>query len=810
MPYADVIVPLAVEGMYTYLVPSSLESEVVEGTLVWVTFAGNKKYTALVYRLHEQVPAGITVKPIEGIADEMVKFSSLHLKFLAWISEYYMATPGEVMKAALPVAFRLESFTSISRTTQEIDYVGLSENERMILAFLKPGEYVSLKEVKKYVNIRSLLPLVKDLLARNYVCVKETVDEWFREKTERIVCWDRKFSEEELGEWFERLKRAPAQQNMFARWVETGKAELERSEFLRLTGQSSMALKGLCEKRILRVEERVCSRLSACEETGGYFCHLNEEQQQALLQIQCFFEQKNCVLLRGVTSSGKTEVYIHLIREYLARGKQVLYMLPEIALTIQIVRRLQKAFGNQVGIYHSGMSDAMRAELWKKQCSERPFRLILGVRSSIFLPFRELGLIIVDEEHDMSYKQKEPAPRYQGRDVAIMLAKMFGAHVLLGSATPSFESFQHALSGKYGYVQMDNRFGGVQMPEIQLVDVGEFRRKRLMQGSFSPSLVDEIRKVLQERKQVILFQNRRGYASYVQCDRCGEIPKCPHCDVSMTYYKQRHVLMCRYCGSMRPMVEQCTSCGNGHYRERVPGTERIEEEIHRLFPESRVARMDLDVMGSKARFRAVIEDFEEGKIDILVGTQMVTKGLDFEHVKLVGVMDADSMVNFPDFRAEERAFAMLMQVSGRCGRKGERGKVMIQTADMENRVYQWVMEGNFRTFFDLLEGERKLFMYPPFGRMIQIELRQKDAVQLRNAANLLASRLREHLGKRVCGPAVPEIGKIAGMYRLVLLLKLENGISYSGVKELLRKELIDLHREKQFGTIRIFCDVDPQ
>ena len=808
MRYADVIVPLAVEGMYTYTVPVSLESEVREGTLVLVSFAGNKRYTALVGRIHDQAPVGYQVKPIEDVIEKQVSFSALHLRFLLWLGGYYMATPGEVMKAALPVAFRLESFTSITRTTEEVDYAGLTTNEKILLRFLQPGEYVSLKEAEKYLKIKNGLPLVRNLLARNYIQIKETVDDLFREKKERIVTWAKEYTEEELGALLDRLKRAPAQYAMLCRWIEWGKTEIEKGEWLRLTGQSAATLKGLCDRAILKVEERKISRLGGDGDAGGSSWQLNAEQQGALGRIRDFFLEKDCVLLQGVTSSGKTEVYIRLIQEYLNRGQQVLYMLPEIALTVQIVRRLQRVFGDRIGIYHSGMSDNMRAELWRKQCSDEPFQLILGVRSSIFLPFRNLGLIIVDEEHDTSYKQKEPAPRYNGRDAAVMLGKLSEARVLLGSATPSFESFQHALTGKYGYVQMNSRYGGIQMPEIRLADVGEYRRKKLMKGSFSPLLLEEMEKVLRDHKQVILFQNRRGYSSYVQCDRCGEIPKCRYCDVSLTYYKQRHVLVCRYCGAMVSMSDRCSVCGEGHYRERTPGTERIEEEVLRLFPQARVARMDLDVMSSKSRFRS--EDFEQGKTDILIGTQMVTKGLDFANVKLVGVIDADSMVNFPDFRAEERVYCMLLQVSGRSGRKGDRGKVVIQAADVKNRVYTMLTDGNYRTFFEQLAAERELFVYPPFGRMIQVELRHKEVVPLRNAANRLAVRLRGQLGKRVCGPAVPEISKIGGYHRLILLLKLENGISCSGVKNRLREEIRILKQEKQWGTLRVICDVDPQ
>lgn len=809
MQYADVIVPLAVEGMYTYAVPDFLEGEIGEGALVLVAFAGNKKYTAIVARLHDSKPEGYEVKTIEGIAEEQVRISPAHLKFLLWMSSYYMATPGEIMKAALPVVFRLESFTSLTRAEGDVDFESLTVNEQTLLNFLQPGEYVSLREAEKALKIKNGMHVVKSLLSKKYIRVKETVDDLFREKTEHIICWYRRFTEEELNGVLDALKRAPAQYKMLCRWIEKDVGEAERSGFLNEIGCSAAVLKGLCEKQILRVEERVVSRLGQETQEGSNVNSLSDGQEHALQEIRAAFEKKDCVLLKGVTSSGKTEVYIHLIKEYLERGEQVLYMLPEIALTVQIVRRLQRVFGENIGIYHSGMSDQMRAELWRKQCSDRPLGLILGVRSSVFLPLTRPGLIIVDEEHDASYKQKEPAPRYNGRDAAIMLAKMYGGRVLLGSATPSFESYQNATSGKYGLVELNNRYGGVQMPEIVLADLGEYRRKKLMQGSFSPLLVSEMRKVLADGKQVILFQNRRGYSSYVQCDQCGSIPKCRHCDVSLTYYKQRNVLICRYCGAIVQMSDCCMACGVGHYKERTPGTERVEEEVGNLFPGVDVARMDLDVMSSKARFRRVIEDFEQGRTQILIGTQMVTKGLDFENVKLVGVMDADSMVNFPDFRAEERAYSMLMQVSGRSGRRDEQGKVVIQAADMKNRVYAMLTQGDYRTFFAQLATERQLFTYPPFGRLIQVEMRHKDVVTLRNGANRLAGRLREKLGRRVCGPAVPEISRIGGQNRLILILKIEPSASCAGVKALLKAEFALLRQDKTFGAVRIFCDVDP-
>ena len=809
MKFADVIVPLAVGGFYTYSVPAVLEKEIREGKLVIVPFAGNKKYTGLVCRVHETEPVGYKIRAIESVMEREICFSATHLRFLLWLSEYYMAFAGEVLRAALPVVFRLESFTCISREDTEMDFAELSANEQSLLNFLQPGQYTALKDIEKCLGVKNCVGMVRSLLAKGYVRVKETIDEVFREKTEKWVRWARPCSESELTEILEGLKRAPAQYALLCRWIEGGGEERNKTDFLAETGASPAVLKALCDKGILMIEERRVSRLK--EETGErVVCNaLSEQQEKALQAIRTEFERKDCVLFQGVTSSGKTEVYIHLIQEAVRQGKQVLYMLPEIALTVQIIRRLQRVFGDTVGVYHSGMPDAMRAELWKKQCSEHPCTLILGVRSSVFLPFHNLGLIIVDEEHDASYKQKEPAPRYQARDAAIMLAKMHGAKILLGSATPSFESYENARSGKYGFVALTQRYGNIRMPQLILADVSEYRRKKLMKGMFTPVLYEEMKKVLDAGMQVILFQNRRGYSTYLQCDSCGTILKCSHCDVSMTYYKQRGVMSCRYCGALKPIQEVCDSCGSGHYKICTPGTEKIEEEVACLFPGVRVARMDLDVMSSKARYRAVIDDFEQGRIQILIGTQMISKGLDFERVKLVGVMDADSMINFPDFRAEERAYCMLMQVSGRSGRKGEQVKVVIQTGEVKNRIFPMLTTVGYDSFYVELAEERQFFAYPPFCRLIRVELRHKDVVVVRNAANLLARELRERLGKRVCGPAVPEVGRVNNLYRIQLVLKIEPGVSFSKVKQLLKAQSGVLSEVKEFSSVRVICDVDP-
>lgn len=817
MQFADIIIPLGVENFFTYSVPTEYEGTVAVGGLVVVSFVKNKRYTGVVYALHSNPPVGFETRPIERVIEEGFALSASHLKFLLWLSEYYMAPPGEVTRAALPVAMRLESYTSLCLAADwQEDGTGgveLSPMEREVIGVFRQNGEICMAEVEKLLRRKDVYVAVRSLLEQGIIQVKESVDDLFKPKLERLVRWARVFSGEELGEIMDSLKRAKAQQKMLCDWImycdEHHTDSLPKTEFTGVIGNSTAALKGLCERGVLEVATIEVSRLDSAGEEVQEMHALSGEQERALEQARGHFKERDCVLLQGVTSSGKTEVYIHLIEETIRQGKQVLYLLPEIALTVQIVKRLRRVFGDRVGVYHSGMTDSARAEMWRRQNGENPYPVVLGVRSSIFLPYRDLGLVIIDEEHEASYKQKEPAPRYHGRDAAIMLGKMNGAKILLGSATPSFESYQNAMSGKYGFVELTTRFGEVMMPELMFVDVKEYRRKKMMKGSFTPVLYEEMKRVLERGMQVILFQNRRGYSTFLQCNHCGAILKCKHCDVSMTYYRFRNTLNCHYCGSLRPVPTVCEECGQGHYVNRTPGTERIEEEVKQYFPEARVARMDLEVMSNKVKFRALIEEFEAGNLDILIGTQMVSKGLDFERVKLVGVMDADSLVSFPDFRAEERAYDMLMQVSGRSGRKGEQGKVVIQVADRENRVYRLVEKGSFHGFYSFLSREREMFHYPPFSRLIQIELRHVNEYSLRNAANELARKLRERLERRVCGPAEPEVARVRKMYRIQVLIKAEQGLSLSKLKTFIRQKCDELLKGESGKGLKVYFDVDP-
>ncbi|MDR1415523.1 MAG: primosomal protein N' [Odoribacteraceae bacterium] len=807
--FVDVIIPLAVDGLFTYSVPEERREAVGEGCLVVVPFAGNRRYTGVVRAVRERAPEGVTPRPIDRVIEEGFSLSAIQLRFLLWMSDYYMALPGEVTRAALPVAMRLESRTCFMPADPPSGT--LDEEEERVLRVLRPGEYLSVAEIEKLLGRGGIIPLLKNMLDASLVTVKEQVDHLFKPRHERLVRWSRPFSEEELHAWLDKL-RSPHHE-ILCRWIEhvtdTGARAARLEEFRRVTGASPSNLKTLRDKGLFEIITEEVSRLDEDDETPCPLNPLSAGQERALEEIRAAFGQREVVLLHGVTSSGKTEIYTHLIRETLDRGEQVLYLLPEIALTVQIVKRLRRFFGRAVGIYHSGMADGARVETWRRQNGADPFPVILGVRSSLFLPYRRLGLVIVDEEHETSYKQSSPNPRYHGRDAAIMLAHLHGARVLLGSATPSFESYHHAVSGKYGLVRLTARHGEVLMPRVILADVATYRQKRLMDGIFTPPLREEARKVLEAGEQVILFQNRRGYSTYLQCNRCGHIPRCTRCDVNMTYYKSRQRLSCHYCGSARPYPVACEACGEGHYAERTPGTERVEEEVARLFPAARVARLDLEVMNRKSKLQGVIDRFESGELDVLVGTQMVSKGLDFERVKLVGVIDADTLTAFPDFRVEERAYQLLTQVSGRSGRKGRQGVVVIQASNIANRVYEWVIRGEFPDFYDAFAGERETFHYPPFCRLVRIELRHAREEPLRLAANALATVLRGELGQRARGPAQPEIPRVQGEHRLHILVKSGGNPPLPALKVFLRESARDLLSRPEFKSVKVYFDVDP-
>ena len=711
-----------------------------------------------------------------------------------------MAYPGDTLRAALPIAFRLESVTYVQlNDIEELQSLQLTPSEQKVVDALMDGNSYSIQELQKLTGIKGVNLHVKSLLDKQVVAVKELVDPLFKPKTE---CWLR-LQEPLTQELWSRLKRATSQTKVLKIFQDSGQTELLRQEILKHDVKLAVAIRELCKRGILVSESREIQGVKDCEE-GINSNKLNTAQCKALDCINKEFEAFNTVLLHGVTSSGKTEIYIKLIEQMVEQGKQTLFLLPEIALTIQIIKRLKRVFADRIGVYHSGMSDRDRADLWRKQCSNDPYQIILGVRSSLFLPFTNLGLVIVDEEHDTSYKQREPSPKYNGRDSALMLAKIHGAKTLLGSATPSLESYKNVLAGKFGLCELMTRHGNFSMPEMVLADLADARHRKIMKGSFTPTLIAEMKRVLDEGSQVILFQNRRGYSTYIRCDECGHVPQCTACDVSMTYYKGDNRMMCRYCGRISPIEIKCKECGKGTYRLGRAGTEKIVEEIQALFPNYTIDRIDTDSMSNKNKFRESIANFESGKTNILVGTQMIAKGLDFGGVKLVGVIDADSLIHLPDFRAEERAFAQLLQVAGRCGRRGSDGVVVIQTSNTKHPIFEWIKQSAYQDMFNTLAAERKEFNYPPFSKTIGLELRHKDRNSVRKHANAVAQFLRSRLGlNSVEGPAEPEVGKIGLLYRVTLLLKLSDYNTF-----ILAKMCLKAFYEKVDKDLRVLIDID--
>ena len=752
MRYVDVILPLPLEGLFTYAVSDELAARVAMGVRVVVPFNKSKRYTALVAKLHDEKP-DFEVKNVIEVLDNQPIILPEQFRLWNWISEYYMAPIGEVMNAALPAGLKNEDGYQPKTET----CIGLCEAYR---------------------------------------------------------------SEKALHIAFDMLHRAEKQQKVLADFLQLGGIQefrnsgvqtfdfpdITRDELMNESHCTSTVLKALIDRKILYTYEREVGRLNhGGEPHPEQIKSLNEAQQTAFDQIQSQFQDKRVVLLHGVTSSGKTEIYIHLIQKALDEGHQVLYLLPEIALTVQMMERLRRVFGNRLGIYHSKYSDAERVEIWQKQLSEQPYDVILGARSAVFLPFQRLGLVIVDEEHETSFKQQDPAPRYHARSAAIML----GARVLLGTATPSMESYYNAQTGKFGLVTLSTRYQGIELPEIQVVDVKDLRRRKMMSGPFSPQLLTAMRMALEEKKQVILFQNRRGFAPMVECNTCGWVPKCKNCDVALTLHKTTNTLTCHYCGHTYAVPTQCPACEGRDLRGRGYGTEKIEDQIRDIFPEARVARMDLDTTRSRNAYERLIGDFASGRTNVLIGTQMISKGLDFDRVAVVGILDADSMLNNPDFRAYEHAFMMMSQVSGRAGRKGKRGLVLLQTKNKELPVIQQVTNNDWSSFYADLIEERRDFRYPPFHHLVYIYLRHRHENVVDSAAILMASLLRQSFGSRILGPDKPGISKVKTLHIRKIVLKLENGIDLRRVREYLRRAQTKILQDKRNAALQVFFDVDP-
>ena len=818
MKYVDVILPLPLANTFTYSVPDEWSEQVRMGMRVIVPFGKKKMYTAVVYLVHSITPTIYEAKDILCLLDTEPILRRPQMKFWEWISSYYQAFLGDVYQAAVPAGLKLESETQVRINVDYEAETFLSEKEQLLLDALSDGKTTTVIELNKITEIRDTLPTLKLLLEKGAVEISEELTEKFRAKTDSFVRLTTNASKEEnLRKLFDELSRAKKQLDVLMMYIDLSKCltpskqkEVTKKELLEKAGASATALSGLVERGALEIYNKEIGRLNNSEIETAEQYPLNTFQQTAYSEIEKQFIEKQVVLLHGVTSSGKTEIYIQLINKILAEGKQVLYLVPEIALTTQLTTRLKRVFGHRLGVYHSKFSDAERVEIWNNVLNDKTYDVIIGVRSSIFLPFRQLGLIIVDEEHESSYKQYDPAPRYHARNAAIMLASMHAAKTLLGTATPAVETYFNAQSGKFGLVELNERHLEMEMPEILVVDSKEAYRKKQMESHFTPLLLDKIAKALQNSEQIILFQNRRGYAPYIECKACAHVPHCKNCDVSLTVHKVFNTLTCHYCGYTEAIPTICPACGTpGTLSTKGFGTEKIEDEIKLIFPEARISRMDLDTTRSKKSYERIITDFEQHKVDILIGTQMVTKGLDFERVSLVGILNADNMLNFPDFRAHERAYQLMAQVSGRAGRKNKRGTVILQTSSPEHPVIGQVISNNYKAMFYTQCDERKLFKYPPYYRMIQLVLRHRDPKILNLASKRMATDLRAIFGARILGPNTPSVSRIQNLYIKHILLKVEIEASPEKAKELLRQVTTQLQAEPQFKALWVNLDVDP-
>ncbi|MGE4585843.1 MAG: primosomal protein N' [Mangrovibacterium sp.] len=817
--YAEVILPFPLHDRFTYRVPPDFQPSVRVGIRVIVQFGRRKFFSALVFRLHNDPPQGsFDLKNIDAILDKEPVVHPLQLRLWEWMANYYCCTLGEVYKAGLPSALKLESKTLISLNRQGNRSVDLTPEEEKLLLALQENGPMNIRELGRFAEKRSLHATLKILLERNTILTEERIGESYRPKTVAHVFPDASvLTEDQIRAALEKLKRAKKQRELFlfflaeTRYHPEKRPSIEKKKLLQESGASEHTLRSLAGKKLVRIGEVETDRLTGESPDEMHISALNEVQQQVYEKIRTANTSRP-VLLYGVTSSGKTEIYIKLIEEQLARHRQVLYLVPEIGLTTQLINRLKKAFGGQAGIYHSRFSDAERLETWRRvqQGYGPSSQLILGTRSAVFLPFRELGLIIVDEEHESSFKQFDPAPRYHARDVGIVLGQLHRARVVLGTATPSFESYYNAKNGKYTLTELPQRFRNIRLPEMIVTDIRQAIHRKQMHAMLSPVLHREIERVLEQQEQVILFQNRRGFAPYLQCSSCGWIPRCSQCDVSLTYHKHTNALVCHYCGHAESLPVCCGECGSEAIRAKGFGTEKLEEELQLLFPEARIARMDLDTTRAKGRFERLIHQFENRQIDVLVGTQMVAKGLDFDHVSLVGILDADQFLSYPDFRSYERAYQLIAQVSGRAGRKNKQGKVIIQTSQPEHPVLQEVTANNYPRLFRQQMAERKLFRYPPYTRLVRIVLKHRNRERLDSGAELLAVPLRRLFGRNILGPEYPVINRIQNWYQKEIWIKLERDPRLSIRKRHILESLEQIRSLPRYSGLVAYADIDPQ
>lgn len=815
--FADVLLPLHLPDTYTYRIPFEYNESITVGQRVVVQFGQKRLYSALVRRIHDKVP-NYTTKYILSILDINPIVSERQFEFWEWMASYYMCYPGDVMSVAIPSAFRLSSESYIVvHPDFDGDYSSLNEDQLKVLDVLSRKNRLEIGEIASITGYQKIMPLIKSMIDRHIILMDEELRQRYSPK---MVTWLRLnpdyLDEESMKELFDTLEhRASCQKQLmammqFLQLSDFGKKEVKKKEFTDNKSLSASAIETLIKKNILQVVQKQESRLESCPTSDSPdSITLNDEQQKAFDDlIGC---DKPVSLLHGVTSSGKTEVYIKLIDSIVKQGKQVLFLLPEIALTAQVINRLRRYFGDRVGVYHSRFNTQERAEVWNRVMDAKGgYKIILGARSALFLPFHNLGMVIVDEEHDSSYKQNEPAPRYNGRDSAIYLAKMWNARTILGSATPSVESYFNANSGKYGFAQILHRYGGLEMPEVLCVDMKDAQRKKEVQLNFSRFLLDHIKEALSKGEQVILFQNRRGFSLRLECDVCHWIPQCKHCDVSLVYHKATNSLRCHYCGYSIPVPKECPACHSSMLKMRGFGTERIEDDLSIIFPEARIARMDLDSTTQKQRYIELLNDFDDHKIDILVGTQMVTKGLDFDNVSVVGILSADNLISFPDFRSYERAFQQMTQVSGRAGRHGHRGKVIIQTYQPYHQAIRDAMENDYQSMYKSQIVERHVFKYPPYYKLVTVLVRHTSEETVSRAAALYASQLRDKLGNRVLGPDFPNVARVRNFYLKKIMVRFAQGEAVGVGKRIMMRIADQLLKDKELGRTQFVFDVDPQ
>ena len=817
--FVDVILPLPLQASFTYALPPEMDGQVQIGCRVVVSFGRKKFYTGIVRNVHYLKPQEYEVKDVSAVLDEHPILVPLQFRFWEWLADYYLCTQGDVYKAALPSGLKLESETVVEYNPDFEATEPLSEREQKVLDLLAVEPEQTVTRLEKESGLKNILAVVKSLLEKDALFVKEELKRTYKPKTEtRVRLTEAARNERRLHFFFDELqRRAPKQLDLLMKYIELSGClgerevrEVSKAELLKRSGATPAVFSGLVDKGVFEVYQQEVGRLETVSQAVMSLNELNIHQQRAFDEIRASFRVKNVCLLHGVTSSGKTEIYIHLIDEAIRQGKQVLYLLPEIALTTQITERLKRVFGSRLGIYHSKFPDAERVEVWQKQLSHEPYDIILGVRSSLFLPFQRLGLVIVDEEHENTYKQQDPAPRYHARNAAIVLASMCGAKTLLGTATPSVESWYNATEGgKYALVELKERYKEIQLPEIIPVDIKELQRKKRMNGPFSPLLLQYVREALEQKEQVILFQNRRGFAPMIECHTCGWVPKCKNCDVSLTYHKGLNQLTCHYCGYTQPVPRQCPACEGVDLRNRGFGTEKIEDDVKAIFPEARVARMDLDTTRTRAAYERIIHDFQQGRTDILIGTQMVSKGLDFDHVSVVGILNADSMMNYPDFRAYERAFQLMAQVAGRAGRKNKRGRVVLQTKSIDHPIIPQVMRNDFEGMVAGQLAERQLFRYPPYYRLVYVYLKHRNEQLLDVMAQTMAAKLRAVFGARVLGPDKPPVARIQTLFIRKIVLKIETNAPMARARQLLVQVQQEMVAEDRFKSLIVYYDVDP-